>query len=319
MRILQLTTRSSAFAVDLWLLNQALGANSLQLTFHCYIGACPSFNSSAVANVNLNPYETKFIGDVVGSLFSTHEAAGAIEVRWVQSYSTPLIAVSSRTFSIDPSTGGTYGTGLTSSWRTVQRAVFVGVAGDGGDRGAGFRTNVGFYRYYDLPNATSATLTLYSRDGAVLGRPVTVSFASGTQVNDIFRAAGAGSMTMRDATLLVEVSDPVFAYATVIDNKTGDATYVDPVEADPTAKKTYIGGQISTNRPGVGVGGIPITVTQNWQTLVIHSNSDGGYYAYPLAFGSAIITFSPGDGCPDMNLTVSIPVEGLILSPQLCP
>ncbi len=314
------------FRTDLWLSNQSSLGRDVTLKFYCYVGACSSPYPYRVVSVSLNSHETRLIGDVVGSFFSTYEAAGAIYVGWTQYDYDPIprVAASSQTYSTDSVSGGTYGTGITSSgsWQNVQRAVFAGVAGDGGDRGAGFRTNVGFFNPYFIisgyiPVETSATLTLYGSDGAALGSPVTVSFRWGAQVNDIFKAAGAGTVAMRDATLLVDLSAPVYPYVTVIDNRSGASSYVGPVP-DNAKRSAFIEG--ITYRQGAFVGGIPITVTQDGQTIVTRSDvSSGFFFIAPLARVNATITFSPGGGCSDVSLEVVVPDGGLNLNPQLCP
>ncbi len=74
-----------------------------------------------------------------------------------------------------------------------------------------------------------ARVTLYAASGEVLGTPLVLSVPGGQwiPVNDVFARAGAGAQDLAYAT--VEVLTPgarVWAYASVVDNGTGDPTMV---------------------------------------------------------------------------------------------
>ena len=97
-------------------------------------------------------------------------------------------------------------------------------------RNALFRTNVGVANLGAA--AVTARLRLYGEDGAAAGAPVDVTVPPGglVQVVDPFGVAGAGDRDLAFAT--VEVLTPgglAWAYASVIDNRTGDPTIV-PLE-----------------------------------------------------------------------------------------
>jgi hypothetical protein len=103
------------------------------------------------------------------------------------------------------------------------------LAGSGGDLSQGFRTNAGAYN----PNASAVTVTftLHSASGAVLGSPYARTYGAyePIQINDIFKAVGAGSTVATDAYLVVSTNGlPVFPYVAVIDNKSGDSVWVIP-------------------------------------------------------------------------------------------
>ena len=75
------------------------------------------------------------------------------------------------------------------------------------------------------------TFTLHSSAGAVLGSPVTRAFSAhqSLQINDVFSVAGANATASNNAYLVVTTSGPpVFPYAAVIDNKSGDSVWVIP-------------------------------------------------------------------------------------------
>ncbi|PWB73876.1 MAG: hypothetical protein C3F15_08750 [Holophagae bacterium] len=96
-----------------------------------------------------------------------------------------------------------------------------------------FRTNVGFTNYSDAP--CDVTVTLHGADGGELGNPVTVSGipAGGwKQVNRVFQAAGVSECPIGYAVVTpVTPGCLVWAYASVVDNGSGDPTTI-PVATD---------------------------------------------------------------------------------------
>ncbi len=96
-----------------------------------------------------------------------------------------------------------------------------------------FRTNVGFTNFSDAP--CDAVVTLHGADGGELGSPVTVSEipAGGwKQVNRIFQAAGVAECPIGYAVVRpVTPGCLVWAYASVVDNGSGDPTTI-PMDVD---------------------------------------------------------------------------------------
>jgi len=96
-----------------------------------------------------------------------------------------------------------------------------------------FRTNVGFTNYSDAP--CDVVVTLHGADGGELGNPVTVSGipAGGwKQVNRVFQAAGVSECPIGYAVVSpVTPGCLVWAYASVVDNGSGDPTTI-PVSVE---------------------------------------------------------------------------------------
>ncbi|HOC41819.1 MAG TPA: S8 family serine peptidase [Thermoanaerobaculales bacterium] len=96
-----------------------------------------------------------------------------------------------------------------------------------------FRTNVGFTNFSDAP--CDVTVTLHGADGSQLGSPVSVTgIPAGRwkQVNRIFEAAGAGECPIGYAVVTpVTPGCLVWAYASVVDNGSGDPTTIPMVKA----------------------------------------------------------------------------------------
>ena len=90
-----------------------------------------------------------------------------------------------------------------------------------------FRCNIGFVNLGGT-NCTVRT-TLYNQDGAQMGNPVTTNLTNGQwkQENDIFAKAGVSLCEIGYAKVEVTTSgDSVWAYASVVDNDSGDPTTV---------------------------------------------------------------------------------------------
>jgi hypothetical protein len=84
-------------------------------------------------------------------------------------------------------------------------------------------------------SACTATIRLFAGDGSALGTPVTRTIAAGrwSQVDDIFTASGAGTRELAYATVEVQGGNcRLWAYGSMIDNRTGDPTTI-PVVHDP--------------------------------------------------------------------------------------
>jgi hypothetical protein len=214
------------FHSDVWILNRS-HTNSQNLTFryHCFNGlSCPA----APMAIFLAPRESRLFTDVVVSSLGAPETAGALEIGYNASLGE--ITASSRLYTPSlpsPTSGFSLPALPPSGART--RSVFVGLAGSGGDLSQGFRSNAGAYN----PNAgpVTVTFTVHSSSGAPLGTPVVRAFTGhqSLQINDIFTVAGAGGTATNNAYLVVTTDGlPVFPYAAVIDNKSGDSVWVIP-------------------------------------------------------------------------------------------
>ncbi|HQP87376.1 MAG TPA: hypothetical protein PLL76_14070 [Thermoanaerobaculia bacterium] len=163
--------------------------------------------------------------DTVGTLFKDPSTSGAIELTYDASIST--IAAMSRTYSPSlpaPTTGTAIPALPASEART--RSLLIGLSASGGDRSSGFRTNVGAYN----PGNASAEVTvrLYDAAGRTIGSPIerTVGPREPMQINEVFGEAGVGHLLTNEAHAVVTSTRPVFAFATVIDNRSADSIYV---------------------------------------------------------------------------------------------
>lgn len=212
--------KGSLWRTDLAVVNPGTSAASLTVTFVPVDGAPVTRTTTLVAA------GTREWADVLVSLFDVAASAnvsGALRVG-----SDLQLCVASRTFNQDAS--GTFGGFLPAV--TAEEALGPGRLGvlPQLTRNTLFRTNVGVMNLG--LSAIVARIRLYDGSGAAAGTPIDVSVPAGGlhQVVDPFGVAGAGDRDVAFATVEVTTTGGLaWAYASVIDNRTGDPTIV-PVE-----------------------------------------------------------------------------------------
>lgn len=177
--------------------------------------------ASVIRTFRMERFSSHEWEDVAVDLFGrTQPSSGSIEI-----ISWEPILVTARTYNI--SEAGTFGQfmpGLDDSFSLSE--------GETGflpqiRRSPAFRTNIGFQNRTALP--TTVEVRLFAADGTELGNlvEITVPPVGWVQVNDVFTAAGAGACDLGCAVLTVTTQGgQVWAYASVVDNRTGDPTTI---------------------------------------------------------------------------------------------
>ncbi len=210
------------FHSDLWLLNRSFtAATVVTLTFRCATGlAC----GNPVQPVVLAPRQSTMLTDVIGRTFGAPGSSGAIEISWPTT-SGPVSASSQVTTPLPPAPAfGALVPALTLS-DAKMHAVFVGLA-SGGGLASGSRSNAGAYN--PQPSPVDVTFALHAGDGALLGT-LTRTYGPNEAYQlfpNVFDLLGVGSATATDAYLVVTATAPVFPYVTVIDNISGDPSFL---------------------------------------------------------------------------------------------
>ncbi len=209
------------FHTDLWLFNRDPNSVSVTARYRCFPGQnC----GSGVASFQMDGFGAKTYSDVVSSLFGGTESAGALEL-YVTSQIPDALYALSRTYSpaLPAATNGASIAALPAT-AASGNAVLVGLAGNGGNNSAGFRTNVGVYN--PLNASTNVSFRLQNSDGTLIGTTsITLAAFEAHQLNDIFASTGHGEVVTTDAVLIITSDLPIFGFATVIDNRTGDFVY----------------------------------------------------------------------------------------------
>jgi hypothetical protein len=189
-------------------------------TYRCFIGSC----SGPPQVFTLGPRESRAFDDVCVSLFSAPNSAGAIELS--QSGPDGALVVTSRLYATVPAP--TVGMFVPALRIADAHPVSVLTSVRNGGSGAGFRTNVGLYNPGD--SAVSPVVRVY--DGSTLLAETRLDAPlgahSGAQMNDVFGRIGAAALATGNGVVVVDSggTQPLFAYAAVIDNATSDPILV---------------------------------------------------------------------------------------------
>jgi len=209
------------FHTDLWLFNRDPNPVTVTARYRCFTGQdC----GAGAVSFPMNGSSSKTVSDVVSTLFGSAESAGALEL-FVTSQVPEALYTLSRTYS-PALPAATTGASMAALPATAANgnAVFVGLAGNGGDSSSGFRTNVGVYNPQVV--ATNVGFRLQTSDGTLIGTTsLTLAAFEAHQINDIFASTGHGEVVTSDAVLFLTSDVPIFSFATVIDNRTGDFVY----------------------------------------------------------------------------------------------
>jgi hypothetical protein len=212
----------SFFRSELHLFNTGRSPIAATLTFRCW-SERPCATSPAL--LTIAPRTNVVIADVFADLAHIAESAGALEIEYDDDSGT--LAVTSRLF--NQLANGTYGQTVPalSEADSVTNAVFNFVP-MASDFHHGMCSNAGGFNPGDAPVTT--VWILHAHDGAELGRTTRVlepreSFQFGDSVDS---ALGAAAADIADAYVTVTASAPFLPYVSVIDNITGDPTFLLP-------------------------------------------------------------------------------------------
>ncbi|PWB77723.1 MAG: hypothetical protein C3F15_02665 [Holophagae bacterium] len=224
-------------------------------------------NSTATeVPVNIPPRQGVALDDLVATVFS-RSGSGGVRLR----SSAPFLATS-RTYNIGDGSSGTFGQfipGLTPD-QALTQGILIQVVND--PAASGFRSNVGFVN----PGLTAITVSyqVYDAGSATLLGEGTRSLPplAFSQINNIFSAIGAADTVVDDATVEFTATAPVLAYASVVDNTSGDPIFVLPY-ADT-------GTPVMENQPPNGTivtpaGNVTVQVNQSVNFAATATDPDG--------------------------------------------
>jgi len=176
--------------------------------------------------VNLHPGQTVVVEDVVTSLFSLDEVAGAL---WIENTWQNL--ATSRTYTSRPD-GGSYGQAVPSIKRNTgicdpTTQVLIGLQQDDS-----FRTNIGVLNSAGWND--TVTVNVFGPDGDFVD-DVTIELGpfGVHQISNLLDKVSEGETDHGYAVL--DTCHWIKAYASVIDNQTGDAVYLPAQIVDPDA------------------------------------------------------------------------------------
>jgi len=208
------------FHSDVWVFNgSADNETTVTATYRCASGNC----GNAVQTFTIPPRQVRAFPDIVGTLFGAPETFGAIEFD-----SRTILVVTSRLYSPargEPTTGMYVG-GLKPE--DAHASAVLTSLSHSANPVSGFRTNVGVYNGNDAEQPL--LFTFFAATGEFLGEFFeTVGPRRPLQVNDaeIFRRLNL-TRDVRDFFCIVtgDGAHPLYAYASVIDNRSADPMFI---------------------------------------------------------------------------------------------
>jgi hypothetical protein len=199
---------------DVWIYNPLEETQTLQLTF-------TDAQGSQTQTLEIPGLEDLIIGNIGDSLFHLDgDRSGGLQIQ-----SQNGLVVTSRTYN-DQGNAGTFGQTIPAKteWEMLQAGDTGRMLQLAGTRT--FRTNVGFTNFSGQDAQVEASL--YGLTGALLGsKTYAVPAYLNVQINDIFADMGiAGDVPVARADVRILGGGPVYAYASVVDNSTGDAIFI---------------------------------------------------------------------------------------------
>jgi hypothetical protein len=280
----------SLWRTDLAAVNSDSSVATVKLTF------IPVNGDGVVRTDTLLPGGTCEWGDVLASLFGVGLEASASGV--VRIASDRTLAVSSSTYNqADDATFGGYLPAVTAAEALAPGKIGILPQLTRNER---FRTNVGLTNLGD--SNASVTVRMFGESAEALGVPVVVSVPAGglVQIVDVFGASGAGDRDLAYAS--VEVSTPgafVWAYASVVDNRTSDPTNI-PLEIFDAGSLSS-GTTTTFARTVPSVGHAPGAYGSLWRTDVALVNAS-------TSAANATFRYVPAGGGDSITKTASLPL-----------
>ena len=207
------------FQTDIRIVNLSSQDASVSLTF------LPSGSDNTAAqpvNVTVPARSSLEVNDLLGSLFELDGGVGAFRIE-----SEADLAVASRTYtpSGDAACPGTFGQFIPAmtAEEALDRSVLPGISLSP-DPALGFRSNIGAVNPSDAP--ATASLTLRTPAGDVLGTGTLALAPFGHLQQSTASLFGAQTVQTTGAFIEVEATSPVLAYASVVDNQSGDPVFI---------------------------------------------------------------------------------------------
>ena len=213
------------FVTDVRIINHGTATATVTLD---YFQQSPSGQSAPNATTTLTvaPGEQKVVDDVIGLLGSS--SLGGLRVTSNENVEVRARVLNDLRASGQGTTGFAVEAGEVGDARASGTLAFLSAASAADiGTGAGFRTNIGYFN----PNATpvTATFTAHRSNGSVLGsRTVTIPGYSFVQQGAfaLIDPVAAGDQIQPNFYVTWSSDAPLFVYAAVVDNKTGDSVLV---------------------------------------------------------------------------------------------
>jgi len=219
----------SHWQTELTLHNLSASPITAVLTFHDVLG------SAGTSSVTVAPRATLAIADVIASRFGREAATGAIEIAFDSAFAQKL-TVSSRTF--NKSASGEFGQDIPAVDQSSIPEAGSTVVLSGPSSATDARFNFGIY----ADKASTIQWDLVRADGTIAASKE-ISYAAGTQaqynfgVSSLFNAGAQDNDTVH----AIVTSGRAIAYGSVVNNASGDPTYVPGLLARADSRINFAG------------------------------------------------------------------------------
>ncbi|HEY0139784.1 MAG TPA: hypothetical protein VGF48_02750 [Thermoanaerobaculia bacterium] len=203
---------NSVWRSDIRLFNPSQGSANVTVTYY------PTSGASIARVITVGGLQTAVLEDIVASTFNQASGIGALRI----SSDRELLAAS-RTYNALPS--GTFGQDVraiptSEAIQSNQVARLSGLTNDG------YRTNLGLFNLGNSP--LELTLQLRGAAGNSLAtRAQRLEANQMVQLNDVFSILGVSSPTTGSLSIATTSGSGAYvAYASIVDNRSGDPVYV---------------------------------------------------------------------------------------------
>lgn len=221
---------NSHWQTELTLHNTSSSTITAKLTFHDANGA-----ASGSVNVDVAPRATVSIDDVVATRFGRTSGTGAITIDVANDVANKL-AVASRTF--NASDAGEFGQDIPAVYAANAPAAGDTIVLNGPTSAATARFNFGIYAV----SAATVRWDLVRADGAIAASKE-VSYAAGAQnqYNGGIESFFSQTAQDDDTVYAAVTSGRAIAYGSVVNNESGDPTYVPGVATRADLRINFVG------------------------------------------------------------------------------
>ncbi|MEW5980183.1 MAG: sialidase family protein [Acidobacteriota bacterium] len=259
------------FTTDLWLSNPSDSEVTVEAEF---LGS----PRGSVASIPLGPHQSRFVADILFNLFSIGtNTFGPVRFKASGLRADRCVLVSRTSTPAGDGSGGGYG--LSSEGRRSELSASSILYLAGIPQNSAFRTNVGLVNLTD--QSVSYSIRLLDQKGGfvsstgpsgVIGPLSSLQFPPGELL-----AGASPDYPGVTATVTTSAAQGVLAYATPIDNRTGDASfiYAAPQIEGKTSGTAYVpvitkvdgafGTRWSSRMAVFNPGTMPVTLTLLWQ------------------------------------------------------
>lgn len=313
-----LSFASSGFAIDRWILisgtvsNFHTDARLLNPSFDRDIQVAATFyptdgSTPMTATVVVPKRQMKIMDDVTTQLFSTSKL-GAIQFT-----SSDPFEVTSRIYALTAAgTLGQFGPGMAVS-QAKQKGALLQLKQNGGNGQTGtFRTNVGVVNPNNAP--ANVTWVMYDKNNALI-KTTTATYAplQALAPTPATTVANVSTGDLSDAWLSYTSDQPIFVYASVVDNGTTDQTFIPAVDDAGVAPSTpppatTVNFDVTLKNFTIAISPDPSTLRKG-DTAVFHVRVTQGTHSFELVGPSGNVII-PATGTTPTDKTFTINEDG---------